>query len=352
MNERGSRPGGGSRLARTAQVTLEPRGREAPGLALAPAGRTGSARRLAVAIGLTVAALSVAVPLAMADTAVLPPSDSLPWTDPSHHSPLEVLASQIASGIAQRQVLVDCNGETDWDSLGASREFGPNGVGGFVDPPLYYAATRTFAGSATTEQLSPRACWYLWQYAMAATKPTKCPTSTVQTVTTRETVTYTAKVRRRVKVRVKINGRWVTRWRMVTTTVRKTKQVPKTTTTEVPGPPAPCYGAANAAPSGGWSEYENYVFAMLVLAHESVHLLDLTSGRTVDLPFEARAQCLGIQLIPSVAAQLGASQDDAGAVARYALDRIYPRYQNTAYWSADCRQGGSLDLTPSDGVWP
>jgi hypothetical protein len=64
---------------------------------------------------------------AAADTPVLPTSDALPWTDPNHHSPLEVLVTSIASTIAQRPVRVYCDGQTEWDALGASREFDANG---------------------------------------------------------------------------------------------------------------------------------------------------------------------------------------------------------------------------------
>jgi hypothetical protein len=296
-------------------------------------------------------ALAVIAPTALADDAVLPQSDSLPWTDPGHESPLEVLDSQIASEIARRPVRSYCNGDNDWNALGASREFDPGGVGGFVDAGYYYTATRTLVESAMNEQLSPRACWYLWQYAMAPLKPTKCQTFTTQIATNYRTVAYKAKVRQRVKVRVKVKGKSVTRYRWVTRTVTKTKQVPTTTTQQVEGPAAPCYGST-ATPTVGWDEYNNYAFALLVLAHESVHLLDLTAGASVDQPFEARAQCIGIQLIPSVATRLGATADDARSIAQYALDRIYPRYEGTPYWSADCRQGGPLDLSPTDGIWP
>ena len=310
--------------------------------------RTKTAVFLSAAIGVLLAA-----PFARADTAVLPQSDSLPWSDPNHQSPLEMLDSQIASDIAKRPVRSYCNGETDWNALGASREFDAGGVGGFVDVPRYYHSnTRTFYDSSTAEQLSPRACWYLSRYAMAAAKPTKCQTYATREVTTSTTVSYRAKVRTRVRTRVKVKGRWVLRSRWVTKTVTKTKQVPKVSTTQVPGPMSPCYGLTSAVPAVGWSEYGNYVLALLVLAHESVHLLDLQSGHPIDLPFEARAQCLGMQLVPYVATKLGATADDAAATARYAFDRIYPSYEGTEYWSADCRQDGSLDLSPGDGIWP
>ncbi len=150
-----------------------------PTLGVVPAKKTAS--RLIVAC-VAIAACAVCVPaVADADTPVLPTSDSLPWTDPAHHSPLEELATSVASRIAQRSVRVYCDGETDWEALGAAREFDPNGVAGLVDTPhYYYPATRTFVDSADIAHLSPEACQFLWQYGMASAKQTKCPTMLTQ----------------------------------------------------------------------------------------------------------------------------------------------------------------------------
>lgn len=311
-----------------------------------------TSRLLYSAFGLTALLFLLGVVFATAaraDTPVLPQGDSLPWTDPAHHTPLEDLASSIASRIAQRSVRVYCDGETDWESLGSSREFEPSGVAGFVDPPHYYwPDTRTFYDSSDITHLSPFACQYLWHYGMAAEKQTKCPTVTTQT----KTVVRTVPALKKVKVRVKVNGKWVVR----TKTVKTTKKVTEEITENVAGPPAPCYVngvLASIIPS----DYRSYVQALLVLAHESIHLYDFRSGGPIDLPFEIRAECFGIQRLPMVAADFGTTPDDARAIADYAYTEIYPSYQGVShagypYWSADCRQDGPLDLSPGDGVWP
>jgi hypothetical protein len=126
-----------------------------------------------------------------------------------------------------------------------------------------------------------------------------------------------------------------------------------------PARPKPCKtDNVTDVPDGGWAAYSDYAGAMLTLAHESIHLLDLRSGNSVDLPFEIRAECFGMQWIPWVAEQLGTTSDDARSIARYAWDVIYPRYANVVspagypYWSLDCRPDGPLDLSPGDGIWP
>lgn len=49
--------------------------------------------------------------------AASPPETGLPWTNPRHRGPLEVLASGIAGEIAGRPVSVQCFGETDCAKL-------------------------------------------------------------------------------------------------------------------------------------------------------------------------------------------------------------------------------------------
>ena len=60
--------------------------------------------------------------------------------------------------------------------------------------------------------------------------------------------------------------------------------------------------------------------------------------------------------MPFVAQQLGATADDAQAIALYYWDVIYPQYQTGAYsqyWSSECRKGGALDLRlPGNTAWP
>ena len=95
------------------------------------------------------------------------------------------------------------------------------------------------------------------------------------------------------------------------------------------------------------------------MLHESIHLLDLTAGKSLDPAAtpqlaESRAHCLGMQIIARVAVALGASADDAESMTRYFLERVYPlrKAENPDYWSPDCKADGPLDQTPDDGVWP
>ena len=129
--------------------------------------------------------------------------------------------------------------------------------------------------------------------------------------------------------------------------------------------PVPCYlgGGKTAAsePAAYWTAYENYAIAILTLAHESIHLGGtvggtLSNGLAVGDPeAEAKADCYGMQWMPYVAEQLGATPDDALAIARYFWDKVYPlsRAAHPEYWSPDCRPGGSLDTrAPGTAAWP
>jgi hypothetical protein len=301
---------------------------------------------------------------ARADVPVLPTSDSLPWTDPAHHSPLEDLSSSIASQIAGRQASVICDGESDWQQLSVSYGFDPNWELGFV-PFSYYLGSRTIVEDASTVFLSPRTCLSLLQFGRANPKPTKCSAIETHTTIVYKTVRYKTTVSVRVKRRMRVNGKWVVGTVVVKRTVWKTKQVPQAVTTSTTGAPEPCYVARTKTAKAGqpdsyWQAYEEYALGMLVLGHESVHLTQSRAGASIDavLPTsETNANCYGLQRIASVAQRLGATADDAQAIAAYAYDSIYPGYQGASfngspYWSADCRQDGPLDLTPGDGIWP
>lgn len=328
-------------------------------LASSPGARVS---RVAILV-LVLAALLVGATDAQADTGVIPDTPDLPWTDPDHRSPLEVLSSQIASQIAGREVRVYCNGQNDWDILRAQRSI-PENVWGYVAGQPYYIQSRVFVSSAPDTKLAPIACQYLWSFAKAQAKPTKCDAS--RTVTTSRTVTVRYKKRVAVKVtrRVKVNGMYVKRRVTVYRQVWRTRREQRTATTTVPLGRVPCYSAAEpgttvAAPAIGEAEYRKVVFAISTLAHESIHLLDFTAGRSIDAvattqATESRAECLGMQNIARVAAALGDTPDDAAALATYYALKMYPdrKTSNPDYWSPDCVQNGRLDQTPGDGVWP
>ena len=290
---------------------------------------------------------------ATADSAPIPNDGSLPWTDPNHQNPLEVLAGQIASKIAGRPVGVRCEGTNDWQKL--SQENGTD-TDGFVRATWHWNGS---LWSPTTEgfaQLSPEVCQALRRFALATTKPTKCAATITATKTVLQKVTVTKKVRR------KVNGKWVTR------IVKSIRVVPRKVTTQVQGPTGPCYLGANrfaaSMPDSFWSDYGDYSYAILMLAHEASHLGgDLGIVIPADYPGagqvgyaddEARAECHGMQWTAYAAEQLGDTPDDAKAIARYDFDNIYPKYtaKHPEYGSPDCRENGPLDLSPGDGRWP
>lgn len=264
-----------------------------------------------------------------------PDDGALPWASgAASMSQLEQRATEIAGKLAGKPgVEIRCEGETEWKALAAQYRFDARFELGYVI--FYLRGASRVPDPNYLAELSPFACYYLQRFALADPKPTKCETVTRQT----QTVFQTVQVKK--KVRVKVGGKWVTR------TVITTKQVPRTVVTEVKGPPAPCYAGGSVGPSmpaSFWEEYENFALAILTLAHEAMHL-----GGVFD---EDAAECSGLQWMPYVAEQLGATPDDARVIVRYALDKIYPQAQGTEYWSSDCREGGPMDLTPGDGVWP
>ena len=84
-------------------------------------------------------------------------------------------------------------------------------------------------------------------------------------------------------------------------------------------------------------------YALNVLAHESMHLLE-------EDPSEAQAECYAMQRIVRVGTMLGMPADVARRRATYYFENIYPG-QYREYKSPDCRPGGALDQSPG-GPWP
>ena len=298
--------------------------------------------RLVTRVAVIAVAVASAAASAFADTPALPQTDALPWTDSNHLSPLEQLANQVASKIAQRPVRVYCDGENDWARLAAEQGFDPNAVSTWV-VYWYYSDTRTISRDSDIAHVSPRVCRDLWQFGMAAVKPTKCPTVTRQT----KTVVTTIKVPKKVKTRVKVKGKW----KIVTKTIRVSKQVTRQVTRDVAGPPAPCYSGASLAASAR-GNYADYVYALMQLGAASIYMHDFRVGVSIDGPFAIRGNCLGIEAIPEIAVQFGATSDDAHAIASYAYNVFYARWKGQPYWSADCRENGPLDISPGDGTFP
>jgi hypothetical protein len=88
--------------------------------------------RVLVRVAAIASIAAIAAAPALADSPVLPQTDALPWTDPNHLSPLERLANQVASKIAERPVQVYCDGANDWARLAAEQGFDPNTFSSWV----------------------------------------------------------------------------------------------------------------------------------------------------------------------------------------------------------------------------
>jgi hypothetical protein len=266
-------------------------------------------------VGVVVVLAWIGVTAASADTRVIASRPASPWSDPNHETPLERLASGIASTIAKRPVRVQCNAPDVWDAHARADGFDAGEVWGFVSSPGLYAGLGFWTESATHAELSPLSCERLSRFASAATKPTKCA--------------------------------------LVSTAAQSSQRRPLRF--------VPCFGGTRAgtriaAPRGGWQRYAEHVVALQTLAHEAVHLRSFTAGNPVVslAEEESRAECVGMQLTPVVATSLGASPNDARAMARWYWKTVYPTHKtaNTEYWSPECRPGGALDETPGDRLWP
>ena len=94
---------------------------------------------------------------------------------------------------------------------------------------------------------------------------------------------------------------------------------------------------------GECDDWAAKLLAVHVLGHESMHLAGIVD--------EARAECLAVQLDAFIAARLGATTEFARSLAREYWRYYYPS-QDHRYRSADCRDGGPLDLFPSRHGWP
>jgi len=84
-------------------------------------------------------------------------------------------------------------------------------------------------------------------------------------------------------------------------------------------------------------------WSLNTLAHESYHLAGVRN--------EARTECYALQAIDYVATRLGASPDQARALAAFSFAQL-PRRMPPEYSSPECRDGGREDLRPDDPIWP
>jgi len=89
------------------------------------------------------------------------------------------------------------------------------------------------------------------------------------------------------------------------------------------------------------------VQAIQTIAHESYHVLGFK--------VEATAECYGMQSLWYAASRLGASVQVSQDLARWYWGKVYPLRRTGShpeYWSAECRDGGKLDLRPGSHAWP
>jgi hypothetical protein len=100
-----------------------------------------------------------------------------------------------------------------------------------------------------------------------------------------------------------------------------------------------CLALADRCPKAA----EHAAVAVNVLSHEAWHLRGVRD--------EAAAQCYALQTNADTALQLGASADEARAIAAFVNRRIQPALP-AEYRTADCRNGGRLDLHPERAAWP
>ena len=236
------------------------------------------------------------VPAAVADD---PP---LPWAGGiAVETPFERHGAELASVIAGRPVRVICNGSTDWNQLAVQQRFDPVTVWGFV-VFTYDSVTEAYR-PADFMQLSEAACWYLDEYwrAPLSEKGKRCQVSTQITF-------HDKKTRVKEKRRVKVKGKWTIRWVYVT----KTTHVPVS---------APRFGTC--------PDYQNRVFALQSISHESQHLMGIQD--------EATAECNGMQRLPWFAQGFGATQEQGRQMAGdYFHDFYELKRPGTPYYLPTC----------------
>ena len=90
-------------------------------------------------------------------------------------------------------------------------------------------------------------------------------------------------------------------------------------------------------------DVEQTAVAVNVLTHESYHLAGHRN--------ESAVQCYAMQRNAEAARMLGATAEQANALARFVYEHVYPALPQE-YRTADCHDRGPYDLRPSSPVWP
>lgn len=254
-------------------------------------------------------ALAVVVVVVAACAGLLAPSSGAAATGPAPWeggaavvSPLELKLSQWTSAMVERPAAAVCESADEWTARGTAWSFVPGEVAGVVHFPEVGLPDRMF--------LSPMTCEAENEFLQAPTRAAqKCQTGTrAQTRMQR----YTAVVRK--------NGRRVR--------VKRTRRI----VVQVP-----VYDVCDS--------YFRRIDSVATAAHEAMHVLGIGD--------EAAAECLAFQLVTPLSAYLGASTAFAYEIGRdfaqvYDLNRQFA----PEYWSAECRDGGALDLFGQVSGWP
>lgn len=258
-------------------------------------------------------------------------------------SPFEKTTGQLLSEIAKHPVQVFCTDEADWSAVAGVFGFNPSYVWGIV--PLN-PSTGTVASYTL---LAPRTCFYTDQFWLAADKRAQklCQVGTrteyrteyrtesrTEYRTEYRTKTYRVKTRKRVRV----SGKW--RWKTVTVTRtrRVEEQIPVQVDIQVP------VQVPHQVPVNGvCQDWLVKLISLEVFTHEAMHLFGIRD--------EALAECYGMQLLPWFVWKLGATTDFAREIGNDYWAMVYP-LNSPEYSSADCRDGGPLDLNPGNSAWP
>lgn len=85
------------------------------------------------------------------------------------------------------------------------------------------------------------------------------------------------------------------------------------------------------------------VIAVHVLGHESYHLAGVRN--------EAETECAAMQRLDEVAQWLGATEQQARALAERYASEVYPLMPGD-YRDSECKDGGDMDVAPDDPTWP
>jgi hypothetical protein len=217
-------------------------------------------------------------------------------------SPLELKIAEWTTALIERPAAAFCESAEEWAARGAAWSFVPGEVAGIVQFPEVGLPDRMF--------LSPMTCEPANEFLQAPTRAAqKCQSGTRAETRTQR---YTVVVRK--------NGRRV----RVNRTRRVVVQVPVYDVCET---------------------YHQRIYAVATAAHEALHVLGIGD--------EATAECLAFQMVTPISAYFGASTAFAYEIGRdyiplYDLNREFA----PDYWSAECRDGGALDLFRNVTGWP